>query len=299
MNRLQAVHRIWGNPLFAAGVFLLLLNDWILKAWLHNAFTGKLSDFAGLAVFPAFFCAISSYRPRLIYCLSGLFFIWWKLPLSQPVIDFVNHHHYLPIGRVVDTTDLWALLVLPISYQVFIISPGPAHFSAISSILSGTIAFVAFCATSPAYRYARQLRDNNQFSVNADFGTRLNPVRILGRLDSLGLRVEADSISFNHIYSFDKLFVGSPDSIKADKGRPIKRSPGEMIVARSVVPDRYRLYKLPLEKDTIQMLQFELQRFPDSTTRVTVKEIWVSGMQENKVQKLGRQAKRRLHTLLR
>ena len=42
------------SPGFVVGLSLLLLNDLFLKARFHNPLTGKLSDFAGLFVFPLF-----------------------------------------------------------------------------------------------------------------------------------------------------------------------------------------------------------------------------------------------------
>ena len=48
--------------------------------------------------------------------LCGLFFIFWKLPISENFITFYNKFAIIPITRVVDYTDLIALFVLPISY---------------------------------------------------------------------------------------------------------------------------------------------------------------------------------------
>ncbi|PUV24993.1 hypothetical protein DCO56_08585 [Sphingobacterium athyrii] len=40
------------SPLFIFVLFLLIINDFFLKAAFHNTFTGKLSDFSGLLFFP-------------------------------------------------------------------------------------------------------------------------------------------------------------------------------------------------------------------------------------------------------
>ncbi len=42
------------SPLFIFVLFLLIINDFFLKAAFHNTFTGKLSDFSGLFIFPIF-----------------------------------------------------------------------------------------------------------------------------------------------------------------------------------------------------------------------------------------------------
>lgn len=46
------------RPLALAAVATLALNDHVLKPWLHNAFTGKLSDVAGCFVLPLFLGAV-------------------------------------------------------------------------------------------------------------------------------------------------------------------------------------------------------------------------------------------------
>ena len=49
------------DPLFLVGLGILLLNDFYLKYAFSNAFTGKLSDVAGLFIFPFFFlCPMAS-----------------------------------------------------------------------------------------------------------------------------------------------------------------------------------------------------------------------------------------------
>lgn len=101
---------------FLIGLFLLLINDFILKEAFHNAFTGKVSDFAGMFIFPLFWLALFPRYRRMIFMGSALFFVWWKSPLSQAVIDAWNAGEIFQIGRVVDYSDLWALLMLPVAW---------------------------------------------------------------------------------------------------------------------------------------------------------------------------------------
>jgi hypothetical protein len=42
------------NPYFIGGLSVLMLNDFYLKHEYGNYLTGKLSDFAGLLIFPMF-----------------------------------------------------------------------------------------------------------------------------------------------------------------------------------------------------------------------------------------------------
>jgi hypothetical protein len=104
------------SPAFITGLSLLLLNDFLFKSLFHNWLTGKLSDFAGLFIFPLFFSALFPARKRVVYWLTAILFIFWKSPASQPLIDLCNTLFPLPVGRVVDPADLLALLLLPFSY---------------------------------------------------------------------------------------------------------------------------------------------------------------------------------------
>ena len=103
------------RKLFLASIFLLLLNDFYLKYHFHNYFTGKLSDFVGLFAFPYFFSVLLKRKVKLTFILTGVLFIFWKSNSSQFFIDYLNNYG-IGINRIVDYSDLMALLILPISY---------------------------------------------------------------------------------------------------------------------------------------------------------------------------------------
>ncbi len=100
--------------LFCLG--LLLVNDFYLKQAYGNLWTGKLSDFAGLFIFPYFLAAFRVKSAKEIYFISALLFVFWKSEFSQFLIEFVRSAG-IGINRVVDYTDLMALLILPVSYK--------------------------------------------------------------------------------------------------------------------------------------------------------------------------------------
>lgn len=104
------------SPAFLIGLGLLLINDFYLKPTFHNEITGKISDFAGLFIFPLFLCSIVPRHQKIIFAgvLTG--FVVWKSPYAQPMIDTWNSLGILRIGRTVDMTDLLALVSLPLAY---------------------------------------------------------------------------------------------------------------------------------------------------------------------------------------
>lgn len=115
-SRVERPARILSSAGFIAGLVLLLVNDLVLKQAYPGGVPGKLSDFAGLFVFPMFWAAFRPRWSREIYAATALAFVWWKSPWSQRAIDGWNALALWDVGRVVDWTDLAALAVLPLSF---------------------------------------------------------------------------------------------------------------------------------------------------------------------------------------
>lgn len=93
-----------------------MLNDLFFKSIFNNALTGKLSDFAGLFIFPIFWTALFPAHKKSVYWLTAVLFIIWKSPHSQYFIETWNKFGIFSISRVVDYSDLSALLILPLSF---------------------------------------------------------------------------------------------------------------------------------------------------------------------------------------
>ncbi|HEX8693531.1 MAG TPA: hypothetical protein VF746_14005 [Longimicrobium sp.] len=138
-----------GPPALGA-LALLLLNDFVLKAAFPGALTGKLSDFAGLFLFAVFWSALFPRHRAQVALLAAAGFVLWKSPLAQPAIDAWNALGPFPVARVVDPTDLVALLVLPLACAW---RPGPRVGPAARRLLgpaAAAMCFFAFAATSRA-----------------------------------------------------------------------------------------------------------------------------------------------------
>ena len=113
---MQKHYNLLTSKLFIIGLLTLIINDHVLKYSYPGFITGKLSDISGLFIFPIFFAAFWFNQRKLIYVLTTIIFIIWKLPLSQGFIDAVNGLGLFRISRVVDYTDLLCLFNLPISF---------------------------------------------------------------------------------------------------------------------------------------------------------------------------------------
>ncbi len=130
---------------FLVGLLVLFVNDTFLKYEFSNFITGKLSDFAGLFIFPLFIYSFFPKRKIPIYIITCIGFILWKSPVSDSFIYYWNSFSFYQIGRVVDYTDLFALLILPFSY---IYKPKSININRILLLPVGIFTFIVFCATA-------------------------------------------------------------------------------------------------------------------------------------------------------
>jgi hypothetical protein len=98
---------------FLVSLAVLVLNDWWLKGACPGAITGKLSDFAGIAVVSMLLLAAYPRHTLSIFCGVSISFLWWKSPASEPFLQFFNQLGLYRIGRTVDYTDMMAMIIFP------------------------------------------------------------------------------------------------------------------------------------------------------------------------------------------
>jgi hypothetical protein len=135
---------IFWSPGFTVGLILLLFNDHYLKSTFHNFFTGKLSDVAGLFIFPIFFAVLLPKFKKHIYWITAIGFIFWKSPFSGSLIEIWNSLGLFTIKRVIDYSDLIALFILPVSYRYFEKNKSnEVRFTPIPVMIVAAFAFIA------------------------------------------------------------------------------------------------------------------------------------------------------------
>ena len=147
-----------------AALALLVLNDFALKPLLHNALTGKLSDFAGLFALTLFAATLWQQHSRLAAWAIAASFTLWKTSYAQPLIEALNAVSPFPFGRTVDLTDLIALPIIPVAVWT---APRVAPWPLPKLLQLGLVAFalIAFTATSRARYVARETMDVTQVSL--------------------------------------------------------------------------------------------------------------------------------------
>lgn len=164
------------SPGFLTGLSLLLLNDFMLKPIFHNWFTGKVSDFAGLFIFPLFWISFMPRRKRPIYFATAIGFLFWKSPFARPFIDWWNHSFVLQLGREEDLTDAWALLVLPVSCVYSARVPMNRRLPRLATSIVCLLSVFAFTATSMA-RVEQTYNNEYPFPISQE--------RLIDRIEAL------------------------------------------------------------------------------------------------------------------
>ena len=182
------------NWIFISGLIVLALNDQYLKWTFGNWATGKISDFAGLLIFPMFLQFLFPRISRVSVIVTGALFVFWKLPVSNQFINIYNKVAIIPITRTVDYSDFIALLILPLAwyllgridnYRISRISP------AFAACLIAAPATVIFMATSPPISYYMQ--PGGDIHIGKSYRLKVSEDEALAKFKAMGLTITADT----------------------------------------------------------------------------------------------------------
>lgn len=208
------------HPLYLISLTLLISNDWYFKATFHNFWTGKLSDLAGLFIFPIFFSVIFPKYVKTIHWLTALLFLFWKTEWSQPLLDWI-----LQLGwtfeRVVDYSDLVAIGIIPLAFLFYKKNESTVPFLRFQLKYWMTnavliVSFIAFCATTPIHRAMIAVGD---YRLDKDFATAVPDSIIVEKFRKAGYDIQkgiALPTRFIHFQNPDQTKEIPRDSIVID-----------------------------------------------------------------------------------
>ncbi|WP_118950197.1 hypothetical protein [Taibaiella helva] len=187
--------RLLFNPWLLLSLAVLLLNDHYGKARYHNVLTGKLSDIAGLVLLPLLLAYLFPRLKHYAVLPAALFFICWKLPLSERFIAAYNRVALIPIERIVDYTDLWALLVLPFVFMLIarIQKKAEQQDATIKPAAAWILlpCMLALMATSPPKSY--YFSKEKGLTIGKYYKIRMSNEQLLDTLRQRGFQVYSDS----------------------------------------------------------------------------------------------------------
>ena len=259
------------NYIFISGILLLFLNDHYFKWEFSNWLTGKLSDFIGVIIFPMFLTYFFPKRKLSVFVFTGLFFTFWKSPYSQYLIDAYNEIALIKITRVVDFSDLIALLLLPFSYYLIKIleSYKSLHLyrTKLHSIIVIICSVFVFMATSPPRSHYFTFSDGNLKFFNTSTKIKMSKTEILDEMKQNNINAYLDT----------KLSSNFNDSLKG------------------IYPIYYKVDTIIINKDTIIDFQFSLERISDNKTKIYLNGMTIpKNIQETEVKKELRKYYRKL-----
>lgn len=203
------------HPIFILSLICLLLNDIYWKYEYHNWLTGKLSDFTGLFVLSVFLSAFFYKNRSIVYFGIVLFFLWWKAPLSQPLIGLINQTFPLTLHRTVDYSDF---IAIPVVFAARLLNPVEIHLSFPKKLVVyfiSAICLVAFCSTSMVRRIYIRPEPGPKVEYNEYYPTRLTQDDILYRLDSMQISYKVDSFTIAPLrFHGGSILIRNRDSIQ-------------------------------------------------------------------------------------
>ena len=236
------------NPVFIAGLVVLILNDHHWKLNYGNFITGKLSDFAGLLILPMFVASLFPWLKKFVCLLVGLLFILWKSPAATPFINLINAVSPLPIHRVIDYSDLLALLVLPIVHLYAHRKPTKKiEFIARWNFKKTFVAVVA-CLTFMATSIKRTETPRGNIYLGKEYKIKLPKDSILQRIENLG---------YDYILMRDTLKSKSSDEYNLSKQSYYQIS-NVVIKEKEVVID------------TIKNINFNIKAISETKSKIEV-----------------------------
>lgn len=278
------------NPVFILSLLLLGLNDHVFKYEYSNWLTGKLSDVAGMIVLPAVLAFIWPKDKAIKWHVitTGLFFLFWKSPFSQGLIDTINGLSAIQMSRVIDYSDLVALFVLPLSYCFL---KRISHhqwirkgFVALNPIYLLIPALFVLVATS-VYRQVTYSPLSGNLLVDGTYlSLKMSEEEFLQAMHEHQIAVYEDSLRLKKAFQGD--YFSPSDSI--------------FWVGRNL----YRVDELILKKDTIHDLQLMFFQGMDNQSSIIIEAMNVDEKQfeeKNKRQLqryFSRQVKKRIHRAL-
>lgn len=241
------------NFAFLFCLVILVLNDHFLKYQFANVLTGKLSDVAGIILLPLLLAFVFPRLKQQAVWISGGLFVLWKLPYSQPLIDFYNQYAPIQTSRIIDLTDLYVLLLLPIPYYLIqrMDDLEGLKIKKMHPVLFLFPTVVALMATSPPASYYYTRTAGNLSCYNCFLTVNYEQKEIVAKLREV-------DIVFDRIAPIDSLALQRVPSLATQDAHV------------------YRLNQLVIDQDTLRNLDFTMLGVKNGKTKISFNGMQVS-----------------------
>lgn len=251
------------HPLFLFSIFILLINDFYLKAVFHNALTGKLSDISGLFAFGVFLISIFPFHKKTILVIAALFFCWWKSALSTGTILYLNESLNLDFHRAEDYSDLFCLPMLPLSLLLKPVMVKTYRLQTATVWSVSAIAFFSFCATSQYRRLYYSPYRENEIYFDLVFKTSLSPGQVLEKLCRPHGQYKVDSVRYFSVLKNEQLVYQIRNgNDTAERWVPASNNKDSSLFIKKLVAPFYIIPYICIGEDTLFNTEVNISREP-------------------------------------
>lgn len=253
------------NPVFVGCLTLLFMNDHLFKTAYHNGLTGKVSDMAGIVLFPMLLAYLFPKLRENAVFVAGLFFVFWKSPFSGNLIRLYNLVSPVSIHRLVDYTDLWVLLLLPVPY--FLIRNSwyleKIRLKKISVSIVLVPAVFVLMATSPPYSYFYIPEKGTLIFRGASMEIRKTKTDLLTEMDAHHVAWVKDTAEVIESLRFEISKMGKFDQNALKNGGPVFTINNDelrlLILKKIHESSDYKIPELKVGERTVKNLRFSIE----------------------------------------
>jgi hypothetical protein len=235
------------NYIFLCCLITLVVNDHYLKFEYGNWFTGKLSDIVGIIMLPLLITWLFPGVKERSIVISAALFIFWKSPFSQGAIDLYNQFAFIQTSRIVDYTDLFVLLLLPIPW--FLIkrmdSLHALQINRVNPILILLPTVISLMATTPPHNGIIYPKDRKLVCYGCEFTVHYNQPQIEEMLKKADIVL--DSMPPVNFIEHEQEYP------------PYLQKPNVHF---------YRINSLVIEKDTLRNIEFAMHTLRNKKTKI-------------------------------
>ena len=181
------------NYIFVFGILLLFLNDQFFKFQYSNFLTGKLSDICGIIIFPMLLSYIFPKLKENSVFLSAAIFTFWKSEFSQSAINLYNKYSFIETSRIVDYSDLYVLMLLPIPYFFIknISKFDNVQFKNLNSKLVFVLSLFIFISEAPPPNYYFTITDGNLKCYKCKITLDIERNELLKKMEQKGIKFDS------------------------------------------------------------------------------------------------------------
>lgn len=282
------------NYVFLSCLAILFLNDHFFKFEYTSWLTGKLSDIVGIILFPMLLTYLFPKLKQNSVFLAGLLFAFWKSPFSESCIQYYNMISPISIHRVVDYSDIFVVLLLPIPYYLILNAHIINTFSLkkvnFFAVLVPTL-FILM-STSPGYRHYDYVPyTGNLIFGNTTFTLPKSKEQVLAELKKRDINIHKDSVSIVGVNKSKYLGLGRIDYKNIDSKKDIFQISNDSLkqeILKSIdESNEYKIDKIKIGDQTIENIQLQVSKSIDGRgTSITLKSMNIERyLREDKVER--------------